>query len=247
MAKKQQPKTKSKSKSVSKKVIAKKSAPKVERIKDEKKVKAGKVRQATGIKDSSGRFVSKIFTNEIKKTLLATKKVDVSKIKSDQSETIDKLLKDAKVTPKQIKSFYEKNKQIFEDLNTFGNLKGTSKNSNQIEKAIDKYKGKILINDGTGFKEVTKTEAKFQFANFKQLLSSNINVVEFYVKPTLSINGTMKINLPEPKEFRKKIKKYFEITNLKDLDNFTAEEISEAIKEILEEMFDEPDIVVIIS
>jgi len=220
---------------------------KVERIKDPKKVLAGKIRQANAIKDSKGRFASRLFVNEIKKTLLATKKVDVKNIHADNDERINQLFKDAKLTPKQLKRFYELSKESFEDLKTFGKLKGTSKNSNQIEKAIDKYKGKIFINDGTGLKKVSKVKAKYLFANFKQVLSSNINVVDFYVKPTLSTEGFMEINLPDPKELRKKLKKKFKITNLKDLSKFESSEISEVLKEILEEMYEEPDLVIIIS
>jgi hypothetical protein len=214
---------------------------KVIKAKDPKKVLAGKMRQATGIKDASGKYVSKIFTNEIKKTLLATKKVDVSKIAPDQSDKIDQLLKEAKISPKQIKSFYTKNKEIFDDLKTFGKLKGTSKNSNQIEKTIDTYKGKIFLNNGKEVIEVSKAEAKFNFLNFKNLLSSNINLVEFYVRPTLSLDGTMTINLPDAKEFRKKIKEYFGITNLKQLEEIEPAEIQEAVQKILQDMFGEED------
>lgn len=248
MAKKQQPIKKSKSKSVSKKVIAKKTAPKIERIKDEKKVKAGKVRQSTGIKDSKGRFVSQIFTNEVKRFILASKKFDVANINADQTEKFNQLLKEAKITPKDLKKYYEKNKEIFEDLKLFGKLKGTSKNSNQIDKAIDNYKGKILINDGSGPKQVTKEEAKYLFAHFKQILKSNINVVEFYVRPIFTTDGTITINLPEPKKFKQLLKKKFGLKNLKELESIESADISIAIKEILEELYgEESDIFIIIS
>ena len=249
MAKKQQPKSKSKSKSVSKKVIAKKSAPKIERVKDEKKVKAGKIRQSTGIKDSKGRFVSQIYTNEVKRFILASKRIDVSKINSDQTEKFNQLLKDAKLSARDVKNFYEKNKDIFEDLRTTGKLKGTSKNSNQIDKALDQYKGKILINDGTETKQVTKTEAKYLFAHFKQILKSNINVEEFYIRPTFNtIDGTITINLPEPKRLKQLLKKEFGIKNLKELEDFDSDDISEKLKKILKDLYGpEPDINLIIS
>lgn len=221
---------------------------KVIKAKNPKKVLAGKMRQATGIKNSSGRYVSKIFINEIKKTILSTKKVDVSKIHSDQSDKINKLLKDSKISPKEVKKFYEQNKEIFEDLNTFGKLKGTSKNRNQIDKAIDKYKGKMFVNNGTELKEVLKVDLKYQLANFNQLLSSNINLVDFVLRPTFSIDGTMTINLPDIKDFRKKIKKHFGITNMKSLEDFETADIIEGLQTILKGYFGEvTDIILIIS
>jgi len=241
MAKQQQKKPqKSSKKTTPKKVIAK--------VKDQKKVDAGKVRQATGIKNEKGQFVSKIFTNAIKKTILATKKFDVSKINADQTAKIDELIKEAKITPLQIKRYYDQNKDIFEDLNTFGKLKGTSKNKNQIDKAIDNYKGKIFVNNGLEIIEVSKVELKFQLAQFDQLLSSNINLVNYILKPTMSIEGTMQFNLPDVKDFRKKIKDRFEITNMKQLDEFETADVSEILKELLQDYFGkETDIVLIIS
>jgi len=228
---------------------SKKIAPdKVIKAKDPKKVLAGKMRQATGIKDSSGKYVSKIFINEIKKTILSTKKVDVSKIHSDQSEKINELLKDSKISPKEVKKFYEQNKEIFEDLNTFGKLKGTSKNKNQIDKAIEKYKGKMFVNNGTETNEVSKVDLKYQLASFNQLLSSNINLVDFVLRPTFSINGTMTINLPDIKDFRKKIKNHFGITNMKSLEDFETADIIEGLQKILKGYFGEvTDIILIIS
>ena len=231
---------KSSKKTPQKKVIA--------RVKDQKKVDAGKVRQSTGIKNEKGQFVSKIFTNAIKQTILATKKIDVSKINSDQTAKIDELIKEAKITPLQIKRFYDQNKDIFTDLNTFGKLKGTSKNKNQLDKAIENYKGKIFVNNGLEKKEVSKVELKFQVAQFNQLLSSNINLVNFILKPTLSIEGTMQFNLPDVKDFRKKIKERFEITNMKQLDEFETADVSEVLQELLKDYYgDEPDIFLIIS
>lgn len=221
---------------------------KVIKAKNPKKVLAGKIRQATGIKDASGRYVSKIFINEIKKTILSTKKVDVSKIHSDQSDKINELLKDSKISPKEVKKFYEQNKEIFEDLNTFGKLKGTSKNRNQIDKAIDKYKGKMFVNNGTELKEVSKVDLKYQLASFNQLLSSNINLVDFVLRPTFSIDGTMTINLPDIKDFRKEIKKHFRITNMKSLEDFETADIIEGLQTILKGYFGEvTDIILIIS
>lgn len=212
---------------------------KIIKPRDEKKSIAGKKRASTGIRNERGQYVSKIFANEVKKTLLATKRVDVSKVNADQSTKIDSLLKDAKVTPAQVKRFYEQNKEIFEDLKTFGKLKGTSKNSNQIEKGIDEYKGKIFINDGGKVKEVTKSEAKLKLIKFKSFLSSNINVVDFTLKPTFDIDGKMTLNLPEPKKLLQDLKTFFGVKTTEELEEFSGVEIMEALEEILSEMYGE--------
>lgn len=229
---------------------AKKSTPQQapERIKDPKKVQAGKIRQAGAIRDNTGKFANPILVNEIKKTLLATKKVDVSKINADQGAKIDQLLKDAKIKPEQVKKFYEQNKKVFEDLQTFGKLKGTSKNSNQIEKSISQYKGKIFLNNGKKIIEVSKSEAKLKLISFKSFLSNNINVVDFTIKPTLSIDGTLTINLPDEKKLLKDLKKYFGVRTVAQLEDFTGAEITEALQEILSETYEgEEDIIIYAS
>lgn len=226
---------------------AKKSTPQQapERIKDPKKVLAGKIRQQQAIRDKSGKFANPILVNEIKKTLLATKKVDVSKINADQTAKIDQLLKDAKVKPEEVKKFYEQNKKVFDDLQTFGKLKGTSKNSNQIEKAITDYKGKIFINNGKEIIEVTKSEAKLKLISFKSFLSNNINVVDFTIKPTLSIDGTLTFNLPDEKQLLKDLKKFFGVRTVGQLEQFTGAEITEALEEILNDTYDEESDIII--
>lgn len=229
---------------------AKKSTPQQapEQIKDPKKVQAGKIRQEQAIRDKSGKFANPILVNEIKKTLLATKKVDVSKINADQTAKINELLKDAKVKPADVKKFYDQNKKVFEDLQTFGKLKGTSKNSNQIEKAITDYKGKIFLNNGKKIIEVSKSEAKLKLISFKSFLSNNINVVDFTIKPTLSIDGTLTINLPDEKKLLKDLKKYFGVTKTEDLEEFTGAEISEALEEILNGIYNgESDLIIYAS
>lgn len=214
---------------------------KIERIKDPKKVLAGKIRQANAIRDKSGKFASPILVNEIKKTLLATKKIDVSKINADQTAKINELLKDAKIKPETVKKFYEQNKKIFDDLQTFGKLKGTSKNSNQFEKAITNYKGKIFLNNGKKIIEVSKSEAKLKLISFKSFLSNNINIVDFTIKPTLSIDGTLTFNLPDEKELIKNLKKYFGVRTNRQLEDFTGEEITEALQDIILSMFEGED------
>ena len=224
------------------------SGTKPTKTKDSKRVEAGKKRDSGAIRDEKGRFISAVLSNEIKKTVLATKKIDVSKINSDQTEKINQLLKEAKVTPQQVKKFYQKNQDIFEDIVTRGELKGTSKNSNQIEKAIREYKGKIFVNDGTGPKEVSKEKAIYQITRLKSFLSDNINVVDFTVLPVLSLDGKMKLNIPNPQKLLKDIKEYLGAKTTEDLEEFSGAEIMEALSEILNGTYqDEPDIIIYAS
>lgn len=224
------------------------SGKKVTKAKNPAKVAAGKKRFSAAIRDEKGRYISAVLSNEIKKTVLATKKIDVSKIPSDQTGKINQLLKEAKVTPAQVKKFYEQNQDIFEDIVKRGEIKGTSKNSNQIEKAIREYKGKIFINDGTGPKEVSKEKAIFEITRFKSFLSDNINVVDFTVMPKLSLDGKLNLNIPNAKNLLKQVREYLGAKNNDELADFTGPEIMEALNDILSGIYDdEQDLIIYAS
>lgn len=206
----------------------------VERVKDQKKVLAGKARQATGIKDDKGRFVSKFLANEIKKTVLAVNKIDVSKINADQTEKINQLLKDAKIKPQDVKKFYEKNPLAFEDLKTKATFKGTSKNSNQIEKAIKNYKGKILIQNETGeLKEVTQAQAKYKLVRLKNALQSAINLADFAIRPNLTLDGKMILKIPSATKVLKDLREALGLEKNESFDDIDSRDIAEALETIL--------------
>lgn len=220
---------------------------KPERIKDAKKVAAGKVRAATGIKEN-GKYITKIFSNEIARTLLAEKNINVSNVHADQTEKIEQLLKEAKLTKKEIKNFYEQRKDIFDDLKLFGSIKGTAKNSNNMEKILDTYKGKIFINNGEEVKEVSKGTAKYELVKFKNFLSSTLNVVEIAYLPVFSTSGEMTINIPDGKQLFENLKLYFGVTNKKSLDEIDGDDLMKAIEEILKDLYnDETNIIIYVS
>lgn len=202
-------------------------------IKDPKKVAAGKARAANAIKDNNGRYVSKILYNEISKIVLATKGHDVSKISGEQTQKITSLMSEAKVTAKEVKNLYEKKPVIFEAMINEGSITGTNKNSYQLEKSIGNFSGNIFING----EEKTQAEAKLSLVKFKQYLSTNINVVDFTIKPKLSFDGKMILNIPDVKDLMKHLKEYFGVNTIKELDEFEGAEISEA----LESYFDDND------
>lgn len=208
-------------------------------IKNPAKVAAGKARAAGAIKDKSGKYVSNIFYNEVAKTVLATKKVNTSKIESDQTGEINQLLKDAKVSKKEIADFYNKHQYVFESLLKKGTLKGTQLFTDKLKKKVEGYKGKIFINKGNGkIVESSKTETLYQLAKFQQYLSDNINVVAFSVKPTLTIDGKMVLQIPDAKQLVKDLKQYFGAKNIDELSEFSGAEITEAIQEILSGMYE---------
>lgn len=219
-------------------------------IKNPAKVAAGKARAAAAIKDKSGRYVSKIFETEVKKTFLATKKVDVSKIAADKTEVVNQLLKDAGITQKEIKKFYDTHQFIFDDMVKNARLKGTSKNSNQLEKALTEYKGKVIIDYGNGkVKEVTAIKADMELKKFKQFLSSELNVVDFTIHPTFDFDGKMTLQVPDAKKLVKDLREYFGLEKDQDFDDIEGAELTDAIKNILQGIYgeDETDIVIYAS
>jgi len=248
-------KKKTPKKSAPKKAVAKpkKTPPKKQTKKappvpvDTKKSKAGKVRGSTAIRDSKGRYVTKLFANEVKLTLLASKGIDVKKVHADNFKKIDKLIKENKVKPQEVKKYYEKRKFIFEELNEKGELKGTWKNSNQLQEAIEEYQGEIFINNGNKTKKVTKDEASLIINRFKTSVVGSINAQDFAVMPTLSLSGKMTFNIPSPTKLDKELMKYFGIEDIEELDEFDAAEISEALTIVLEFIYGEPDLVLYIS
>lgn len=200
-------------------------------IKDPKKVAAGKARAASAIKDSSGRYVSKILYNEIAKISLAVKGVDVSKISAEQTKKITSLMSEAKVTAKEVKNLYENNPVIFEAMINEGKITGTNKNSNQLEKSISDFSGDIYVNG----KQRTQAEAKRDLMHFKQYLNTNINVVDFTIKPKLTFDGKMILNIPPLKDIMQHLKNAFDVKNIKDLSDISGAEITESLQDFFED------------
>lgn len=202
---------------------------KKKKIKDPKKVAAGKARHSLAIRDSKGKFISPILYNEIAKIVLASNGKDVSKINAEQTSKITELISISKITKAQIKDTYESNRKTFNDIIKNGEITGTSRNSNQIEKTISDFKGDIFINE----KKVNKSQAKMQVVRFKQFLSVNINVVDFTVKPTLTFDGKIKFNIPNVRKLVKDLMEYFGVENVDGLEDISGAEISEAIADLL--------------
>lgn len=218
-------------------------------IKDPKKVSAGKARAANAIRNKKGQYIPRIFQSEIERTFAAIKlNIDVSKISQGNIEKVNAIIKNAKVSKKEIKDFYEKNPIAFENLIETGALKSTNKSTSQLENVIADYKGKIFVFDGTETVMQTKAQAKYRILKFLQYIKTYANAVELKFKPTYTIDGKLTINIPNEQLFLKKLKEYFDVTSFKDFNEFTSEEMNEAIASVLEEIYNgEPDIVIISS
>lgn len=218
-------------------------------VKNPKKVAAGKARAANAIKNAKGQYIPKIFQSEIERTFAAIKlNIDVSKIPQGNIEKVSAIIKNAKVSKKEIKDFYEKNPLAFENLIETGALKSTNKSTSQLENVIAEYKGKIFVFDGTDTLPQSKAEVKYRMLKFLQYIKTYANAVELKFKPTYTIDGKLTVNIPNEQLFLKKLKEYFDVTSFKDFNDFTSEEMNEAIASVLEEIYDgEPDIVIISS
>jgi hypothetical protein len=229
-----------------KKNISKKSAP--GRVKDSKKVAAGKARAEQALKDAKGRYVSQTLAGEIQRIYLATKKINVADIKPDNKKKLTEVLRENKITGKQVAEFYKQNKEIFEDVILKGTIQGTSTNSNNTKKAIDKYTGQLFVDRGNGdIKKVTKAQLKLHIDRFKQAVSANLNAIDFSVNPLLTFDGKATYQIPRASDLYAYLKEYFGIKNLEELEEFTGAEINEAVNEFLQGLYKKPMIVLYLS
>lgn len=194
------------------------------------------------LRDANGKFVRKIFSDAVVRALAAQKGIDsfqqIGKVKIEKKAEV--IRKEAKITDRELFIFYKTNEETFEDMIKTGSLKNLSKNSNQLEKILSEYKGDIILNG----KKVSASKAKLKLIEFKQLLSSEINAVDFEIKPKFFFDGRIEIDLPDPYELIDELMQFFSIENLDDLDDFAGEEITNALKKITDENFGEGEIII---
>jgi hypothetical protein len=193
------------------------------------------------LRDEKGRFTTNKFRDEVIKGLAASKGVSsfVKQKKRSVEKDAEQIIKEAKITNKELKYYYNVNKETFITRLRSGYDQDLDRNYNQLNKDIENYKGKIFLNG----KEVSKHQMKYQIEKFKQLLSTEINVVDFTVRPKYYFDGKIEIDLPNADKVLKELMKYFDVKKAEDLDEFTGEEITQALKEIL----DNDDIVIYAS
>jgi hypothetical protein len=197
------------------------------------------------LRDEKGRFVTKIFQEHITRALAAQKGFDNFKGegRAKKQKKVSEIRKEADITPKELFTFYKSNEEIFLDMLENSSIKQLPRNSNQLEKDIDHYKGEIMLNG----EMVSDTKAKFELLKFKQLLSSEINVVDFTITPEIKFDGTMILNIPNADKLLEELLEYFGVENAKELDEFTGAEITAALKEILDQELGEDEITIYAS
>lgn len=197
------------------------------------------------LRDERGRFVPKIFNEQVIRSLAAQKNVSNFKGegKAVKEKKVNEIIEEAKISPKELHSFYKQNNDLFLDMLHTGSLKTLPQNSGQLEKTLSKYKGEIILNG----ESVTRAEAKLALLTFKQALSTEINAVDFTIQSELSFDGKMSINIPSPKHIIKELVEYFGVESPDGLDEFTGAEITEALGEILNKEYGEGEIVIYAS
>jgi hypothetical protein len=197
------------------------------------------------LRDEKGRFVTKIFQEQVTRALAAQKGFDnfEGEGKKRKQKKVSEVKKEANITPKELHLFYKHNEDIFLDMLHNSSLKELPKNSNQLERDISNYKGEIILNGS----EVSNSEAKLALIKFKQLLSNEINVVDFTIKPEILFDGKMIINIPDADKLLADLLEYFGIKHLSQLEDFTPAEITQAMSDILDEEYGEEEIVIYAS
>jgi hypothetical protein len=197
------------------------------------------------LRDEKGRFVTKIFQEQVTRALAAQKGFDnfEGDGKRRKQKNVENVKKEAKISPKELFVFYKENEEIFLDMLHNSSLKELPKNSNQLERDITNYKGEIILNGET----VSNSEAKLSLLKFKQLLSSEINVVDFTIKPEILFDGKMIINIPDANKILSELMEYFGVKNVDELGEFSGAELTEALSEILDAEFGDEEIVIYAS
>lgn len=198
------------------------------------KVKGGKARAANAIKDDSGKYVTKIFKDELTRILAAQKGVASRDIKNN-TRKIEQVIKEAQITNKELKNFYEFGREEFTKMIKTGTKKGTARNSNQMEDDIDSYKGKISLVSKGKKERSNAAEASYKLDEFKQFLSTNFNAANFSLHPTYSFDGEMIIDVPSPEKI---IEYLVEKSGAETFEEFLELDYSDQV-EMLEDYFNE--------
>ena len=223
------------------------------RIKDPKKVLAGQARAAKGLKDAKGRYVTRVTETHVKKLVLANKGVDTSNIWADQHSKVNNIFKEAGITTAELKRYYEFNRESFEEMEETGTLKGTTKNSNQLDETIREYTGKkIIIDTGNGIKELSKEEVLLRVQKFEQFLATEMNAVDIIVTPYFKFDGELSFKIPDIKTLNKLCREREDMTLSEYSETHEAADTGQLLKELMAEMYGEDpedfsDVVVFIS
>lgn len=199
--------------------------------------KAGLIRQKEAIKDSKGKFVSKYFINELTRLKLAENKVNTSKLFSGDNKKFDEIRKNAGVTNKELKDFYDKNPDLYNDIIKTGGLTISSKNTIQLIEFIEEFKRKIIVDTGTEKITLQKNDVLKLIDEFKQFVTSIANVVNITWFPELSFDGNITLQIPSLSLYESETKKILKVKNLDDTEELESSEFSEALRDALKNIY----------
>lgn len=149
------------------------------------KVKAGKARAAQAYTDRGGKYC-KLPMQFIEKYIHPAMRNQGLEI---NSKTVSKYLKQD--------NNFETAKNLFENSSVTWTY-----NPNSIDKALNTFKGNILVNDGNGLIQVNSDELKLLFAEVNQVLKDN-ELYTFFSKVEFKEGfSKMVVSLPNPEELR---------------------------------------------
>lgn len=189
------------------------------------------------IRDGKGRFVSTLFTQLVKLQLADKKGIPVKEEYKTKSGKIkerkipfDRVMEEAKITDSELKEFFEGYKKTFHKMYEKGSLQ-LFKNSGSLESALDGFGGKVVLNG----EKVKADKVLLVVSEFKQWLSSSLNSADFDIVITQSFDGnTLTFDIPDTDKLEKDLCGYLGAENIDEVfDEFTANEIIDAINEIL--------------
>lgn len=162
-------------------------------VKDPRKVKAGQARAQKSLR-IDGKFTTNIFLERVTKDAVATG-----------------------VKERDVFRYFQQHERVYAATYSKDMLT-TQRNGDQIKRDLKNYDGKIFKN-GTHVKAATAIKA---VAELNRYLRGEHDVVAFHLKPGLSLNGKMKINLPSVAELRRRLDEGEDLEDILDEYGITA-------------------------
>ena len=157
------------------------------RIKDPKKVAAGKARAASSLR-VNGRFTTNKFLDKVKSDAIATG-----------------------VKEKDVFDFFIQNESAYAAIYS-AEMITTNRNIEQLKRDFRSYDGNIVKNG----RLVKKETALKSISELNRYLRGEHEIVSFHLKPGLSLNGKMYIKLPSVREIMHRVEDGEDIDDIMD-------------------------------
>lgn len=213
------------------------------------KIKAGKQRAKNSLRDNSGKYITRQLKEQVVKNLAAAKGVS-SRTEKNKQKQIDEIFREANITPKELKTFFELNRDTYEKMVTTGSTKDVFRHYDQLKKDIADYKGKIYGKDKDGnIQPLSKEQAGKMIDLVNNYFKNNFKIVDWAIKPELTFNGKMILTIPDYKLLMKKMKEETGTETNAEANEAVEEneEATELLNNLLEELYDEGEVLVYVS